>query len=115
MFKPDIKQGVVHVNHAWIESKSGNIVLIQMDLREKYAVVTAVSDQYVMMTARKDEDGEPDSFAEHTVINFKDMPNEWTIHNAWVSRYNLNVLLLKKNFEEREEIWTSKEINNAIA
>lgn len=94
--KPDISVEVEEksalINHGWVTFRDPSMMLIEFDLRKKYAEVLAISNEHVLVhvTAESLHKGEsPDP----STIKFKFPDEKWRVHHAWCSRYTLSVLV----------------------
>ena len=106
--KLKITERSVHITHAWIEHETDKLVLLGLDMREKYAQPGMLSDAQVYMypvLANHDVD----STQQPTIVELVDLPEGWRIAHAWASRYTLQILLAVPRAEDREPIWFAAE------
>lgn len=104
-FEVEVIERSVLVNSIWVHISNSELVLLEADLKTKYAQPFCQSGESIMLTA--DEHSlHCGPSEEPTEIKFK-MPPDWRVHSFNTGRYSVNVLLMRNVNETGELIWES--------
>ena len=93
-------QGAVLVNHAMLMYESDKVVMIEVDLNTRNAILDAFGNQEVYLEA--DSDSHPvnqNPVEALTCIRFDDWVDseEWYVHTCQISKYTLFVTLISSD------------------
>ncbi len=102
--KIKVTRGRVIVNSACVHKRSRNIMLVEIDLKSKYAQVYGYGDFCVALSADEhtlhvDKRKNPESLTSIEFPEFKD----WSIYLSSVGRYTLSLCLVKNRKQRKEK------------
>lgn len=100
--KIEVKEGSVHVNDIWVLAEHDDVVVLQADLKDKYADIFGYSDYEIMIyPANKSSD---DYDITHIIIHDLDFEIEYLFGE--ISRYTLLITVVKSS--EGRKVWSDE-------
>lgn len=107
-----VEEHEILVNHLWLALKNEDCIIIQGDLRSKYAEVCGLSGVQCYLTSNENTLHTNKDDKDLTSITFEDLPEEFQILDAIVSRYTLTIYIVNNktllDSDQHEMVWETE-------